>query len=116
MTNPNPSADRTIANMPGNAALPRRNGELVFAEPWEGRAFGLAVALNESGAYDWPDFSNRLIEETAADEQQGHHGNYYQRWLRALERLALETDLLTPTELEVRTQKLAAEDSDSSFH
>lgn len=96
--------------MPAAAALPRRNGELVFAEPWEGRAFGLAVALNEGGIYDWSDFSDKLIEETAADEQQGIHVNYYQRWLRALERLALDHNLLTPAELETRTQKYASDE------
>lgn len=31
--------------MSGAAALPRRNGELVFEAPWQGRAFGLALAL-----------------------------------------------------------------------
>ena len=40
------SADRLIANMEGSAALPRKNGELVFEAPWEGRAFGIAVALS----------------------------------------------------------------------
>ena len=100
----NTSPDRGISNMTGSAALPRRNGELVFDEPWEGRAFGLAVALNESGVYDWPDFSERLVEETAADKQQGRYGLYYQRWVRALERLALDHGLITPTELDARTQ------------
>ena len=110
------SPDRGISNMTGSAALPRRNGELVFDEPWEGRAFGLAVALNESGIYDWPDFSERLVEETASDEQQGRYGLYYQRWVRALERLALDHSLITPTELDARTHALTAEDSQSDHH
>ncbi len=110
------SPDRGISNMTGSAALPRRNGELVFDEPWEGRVFGLAVALNESGIYDWPDFSERLVEETASDEQQGRHGRYYQRWVRALERLALDHSLITPTELNARTQALATEAPDSNHH
>ena len=33
----------------GPAAPPRSNGELVFAEPWESRAFGMAVTLYEAG-------------------------------------------------------------------
>ena len=117
MTQPtHTSLDRGISNMTGSAALPRRNGELVFDEPWEGRAFGLAVALNESGIYDWPDFSERLVEETASDEQQGRYGLYYQRWVRALERLALDQSLITPTELDARTQALATEAPDSLHH
>ena len=58
-----------ISDMTGDEALPRRNGELVFEEPWEGRAFGLAVAMNERGVYDWADFRDRLVAETAADER-----------------------------------------------
>ena len=41
------AVDRTIASLDGTEALPRKNGELVFQAPWEGRAFGLAVVLNE---------------------------------------------------------------------
>ena len=41
--------DPRLANMDEQMALPRQNGELVFAAPWEARAFGLAVALNEAG-------------------------------------------------------------------
>ena len=105
------SPDQAISSMTGAAALPRKNGELVFDEPWEGRAFGLAVALNESGVYNWPDFSERLVEETSADEQQGRYGAYYERWVRALERLTLDRALITPAELDARTHTLRTEDS-----
>ena len=105
----NRPADHGVSGMTGEAALPRRNGELVFEEPWEGRAFGLAVAMNESGAYDWTDFRDRLVEETAHDEGHGEQTGYYERWLRALERLALDRGLVTPSELEARTEVCAAE-------
>ena len=36
---------RRITDMPGEMALPRQNGELVFATPWEARAFGLGGCL-----------------------------------------------------------------------
>jgi hypothetical protein len=39
--------DREIANMRGTTALPRKNGELIFSEPWEGRVFGMAITLHE---------------------------------------------------------------------
>jgi len=32
---------------------PSRNGELVFQAPWEGRAFGMAVALHDAGLFTW---------------------------------------------------------------
>ena len=41
---------------------------------------------------------------------------YYQRWVRALERLALDHSLITPTELDARTEALATEDSESDHH
>ena len=100
-------ADHRISGMTGDEALPRRNGELVFEAPWEGRAFGLAVAMDESGVYDWADFRDRLVAETAADERDGEPTGYYQRWLRALERLSLDRGLVTPAELDARTAACA---------
>ena len=44
----------------GPAAPPRSNGELVFSEPWESRAFGMAVILYEAGAFTWPRFQAAL--------------------------------------------------------
>ena len=102
------SPDRGISNMTGDEALPRKNGELVFEEPWEGRAFGLAVAMNEGGIYDWADFRDRLVHETAAGEKHGEHTGYYQRWVRALERLALDRGLVTSSELDARTGAYAS--------
>src|SRR5262249_42939048 len=34
------SVDRVVGAMQGTIALPRKNGELVFEEPWQGRVFG----------------------------------------------------------------------------
>jgi len=45
----------------GLAAPPRANGELVFAEPWESRAFGMAVTLSEAGVFRWAEFQAALI-------------------------------------------------------
>ena len=50
------TADRWIADMEGQAAMPRKNGEFVFEAPWEGRAFGMAVALKDQGHCEWGDF------------------------------------------------------------
>ena len=65
------SLDRGISSMKGDAALPRKNGELVFEEPWEGRAFGLAVAMNEGGVYDWADFRDRLVARPRPTRAEG---------------------------------------------
>src|SRR5919108_3731208 len=99
--------DPRITAMDARVALPRKNGELVFEAPWEARAFGLAVALNEAGVYPWRDFSQGLAAETAALEQQGAHGSYYERWLETLEKLAVARGLVTLDELDARTAEYA---------
>ena len=94
--------DGRISEMQGKLALPRSNGELVFAAPWEGRAFGIAVALNEGGAYEWSEFQRRLAEEIAAAPPDNEGSVYYERWLASLERLLLEQGMITHEELEDR--------------
>jgi nitrile hydratase accessory protein len=108
--------ERVIANMEGAAALPRRNGELVFESPWESRAFGIAVALYQEGVVDdWEEFRRRLIEEIGRWEgQQGADQaswSYYERWLAALERLLVERGLLSPEEIEARARECRREDT-----
>ena len=100
--------DRRITNMDEQIALPRRNGELVFGAPWEARAFGMAVALNDGGIYAWRDFSQRLAAETTTAERQGTFTPYYERWLTTLEQLALAKGLVTPEELQRRMAEYAA--------
>jgi nitrile hydratase accessory protein len=99
--------DSRITTMDEQVALPRKNGELVFEAPWEARAFGLAVALNEAGVYPWRDFSQGLAAETAALEQQGAHASYYERWLETLEKLAIARGLVSLDELDARTTEYA---------
>lgn len=93
--------------MTGGEALPRRNGELVFEEPWEGRVFGLAVAMTQGGIYDWAEFRHRLVEETRVDESREEPNAYYQRWVRALESLVVDRGLITSTEIEARAAAYA---------
>jgi len=81
--------------MSGPAALPRRNGELVFEAPWQGRVFGMALAVVERLGVPWAGFQRRLIAEIAAHPD----APYYDAWLAALERLVLEHGLVTADEL-----------------
>lgn len=106
-----------VAQMQGAAALPRRNGELVFDEPWESRAFGLAITASEAGAYEWEEFRQGLITEVAAweaehgdDHVEGGDWRYYGRWLASLERLLAERGLVSQDELVGRMSKLEHED------
>jgi nitrile hydratase accessory protein len=94
----------------GVAAPPRSNGELVFAEPWESRAFGLVMALHEDGAFTWAEFRDELIatigaweEDRGADEGYG----YYRCWLQALEQVLADKELVSSDVLVTRATELA---------
>ena len=104
------STDQRIARMAGESALPRKNGELVFSAPWEGRAFGLAVALSDGHHYAWDEFRDQLVAEIARAEANGDPSTYYERWVAALERVVLARNLITPAELDARAAELAEED------
>src|SRR5689334_7528151 len=90
--NPGYIARRIAADINGPAAIPRRNGEPVFNEPWESRIFGAAVALCERGLFQWDEFRERLITEIASADAKASRGErppraYYENFLSALEHL-----------------------------
>jgi nitrile hydratase accessory protein len=94
----------------GTAAPPRSNGELVFAEPWESRAFGMAVSLYQAGAFTWPEFQAALIAriegwETAPARDEPW--NYYRLWLAALEDVLVGLGAVSAGEVAARAQALA---------
>lgn len=94
--------DREVASEP---TLPRKNGELVFNAPWEGRAFGMAIALRHSEPYAWTEFRDRLEREIAAAGPHDDGSRYYERWVAAFERLLADKGLLLPADVERRTHE-----------
>jgi nitrile hydratase accessory protein len=93
---------RLLTNL-GDATVPRRNGELVFDEPWQGRVFGMAVALSEQGLLPWEEFRQALIAEIAAAEARGGEFRYYDAWLTAFERVLATRGAVRTEELEETT-------------
>jgi nitrile hydratase accessory protein len=87
------------------ADLPRSNGELVFDQPWESRAFGLAAALADQGLFSWKDFQEGLIAEVAAHEADAEY-RYYERWLGALEALLRERGVVSCDDIDERADIL----------
>jgi len=87
---------------------PRNNGALRFERDWEGRAFGMAIALSKQGHYEWEDFRQGLIASIAEWEAENPRDDpswdYYQRWFLALERLVLERNIIGADELQSRTE------------
>ncbi len=113
-------AERLVADMDGTAALPRKNGELVFEAPWESQAFGMAIALYEQGHYDWEEFRGRLISEIGdwegSEEDECAAWNYYRHWLASFEALVKDRGLLSEEEIEERTSELLSEVGDEHHH
>ena len=99
--------DRQIADLNG---VPRKNGELVFQAPWQGRAFGLAVVLNEKGTYPWDEFRAGLVDEIAKGGPE-----YYESWLAALESLLLSRGVVTRDEVAQRAAEYQALERDPVF-
>ena len=75
----------------GPAAPPRRNGELAFDAPWEGRVFGLALAVTEHAGLPWEEFRQRLIAAVAEAPARP----YWESWLAALEALVRDHELVS---------------------
>lgn len=72
--------------------------ERVFREPWEAKAFAVALTLHDRGVFTWPEWSSALAEEieraqAAGDPDSGD--TYYRHWLRALERIVVAKGIAT---------------------
>jgi cobaltochelatase CobN len=91
---------RLLRDLGGATSVPRKNGELVFESPWQGRVFGMAVALSEAGLFPWEDFRQALIAEVAAAEARGGEFRYYDAWLAAFERVLAARGVVNAAELE----------------
>jgi nitrile hydratase accessory protein len=97
--------DSAVTAMSGPAAPPRKNGELVFEAPWQGRAFGMALGVVERLGLEWAAFQQRLISAIAAHPETP----YYDCWVAALEQLMLDYGVASMAEMR------AAQEEESSL-
>jgi nitrile hydratase accessory protein len=91
---------RLLAGLEGATTVPRRNGELVFEAPWQGRVFGMAVALSEQGVFSWEEFRQALIVEVAAAAAREGEFRYYEAWLAAFERVLIGRRIVASAEVD----------------
>lgn len=78
----------------GVAAPPRSNGELVFEEPWQAKAFALCVTLLERDGLGWDAFRPHLVRAIAADPD----APYYVSFVAALEAFTADRLAQPPAE------------------
>jgi nitrile hydratase accessory protein len=82
-----------------------------FNEPWEARAFALAVALSQAGRFAWREFRERLVAEIAEADSANADGRpgptYYECWLRALEAVLGAKGIASTSEIERHANAIA---------
>ena len=91
--------DLCTQQLPGDL---RSENEPVFNEPWQAQAFAMAVSLIEAGVIGWQQWSNALGEEITRASELGIADDgtgYYELWLRTLERLVSDAELVSEDEL-----------------
>lgn len=107
--------DREIADARGSAAPPRKNGELVFKAPWEGRAFGMALAVRARHRYSWRELQE-LLERRITDAGPADDGSrYYEHWMASLEDLLVRGGFISHADLDRRTEEYLSGDRDQVF-
>ncbi|AIJ24698.1 MULTISPECIES: nitrile hydratase accessory protein [Amycolatopsis methanolica group] len=93
-------------------------GEQPFDQPWELRAFALAVAAYHEGHYEWSEFQRSLIESIRHWESGsgGESWSYYEHWLRALESVLSSKGLLSDNEIDEETRTVLAVPRNANHH
>jgi len=108
--------EQLVCGLPGG-----RPGELSFEQPWEIRAFALAVAAHKAGEYGWPAFQGALIDSIKEWETQNPgltdpSWSYYEHWVTALETVLGEAGVIESSTVEVRTQEVLATPANRNHH
>lgn len=75
----------TQAALAAIASIPRECGEAIFGEPWEARAFAMAVHLNEQGLFTWPQWAEQFGAALKANTAASEPLTYYKVWMATLE-------------------------------
>ncbi len=92
-----------IAAVPG---IPKDADGVVFAAPWEAKAFALIIQLHQEGRFAWQEWVDALSGEIAADASSLPHTPYYELWLAAAEKLVSAKALVTTETLAATRQAL----------
>lgn len=113
---PRRSVEALVCDLPGGRA-----DERSFEQPWEIRAFALAVALHQAGTYQWNEFQHALVESIAAwqsstSDHAASQWSYYEHWLAALERLIGDGGVLDRQDVDVRAAHVLASPPNRDHH
>ena len=93
-------------------------GDQPFNQPWELRAFAMAVAAYHNGHYGWSEFQLSLIESIRRWENGDgdEPWSYYEHWLRALETVLSSKGLLSEAAIDDETKAVLAIPRNANHH
>lgn len=100
--------EELVCDLPG-----ARDGERAFDEPWQIRAFALAVGAHQACEFEWSAFQSALIDsinrwEQEAGDEADSRWSYYHHWLYALERVLENEKAINASDLDARTADVLA--------
>ena len=67
--------------------------QVPFEAPWHGQVFALAVALNEAGHFDWPEWAKMFsatLKSAGLGKPLNGSDDYYGVWVSTLEEMLLQ--------------------------
>jgi nitrile hydratase accessory protein len=77
----------------------------AFAEPWQARAFAVAVLASRQGCFTWSEWTHALgreLRHAPAAAAQASEAGYFDCWLAALQSLLVGKGLIGQGELLAR--------------
>jgi nitrile hydratase accessory protein len=93
------AAMQATLSVPG---IPRDGDGPVFREPWEARAFAMALALHARGLFTWTEWADALAQQIKLAQAEGDADTgetYYRHWLATLEKLVAAKNIAPTGEL-----------------
>ena len=93
-------------------------GDQPFEQPWELRAFAMAVAAYDNGHYAWSEFQLSLVESIRRWEAENgtEPWSYYEHWLTALETVLAANGTLSGPVLDERAHTVLSTPRNANHH
>lgn len=108
--------EQLVCDLPGGGPDDRS-----FDEPWEIRAFAMAVAAYHARQFEWSEFQLSLIASIKDWERRGEPAgddpwSYYEHWVEALETVLSGSGLLSEADLDQKTKDILATPANRGHH
>ena len=104
-------------SLSSKTAAPREDNAPVFQAPWAARAFAIVNQLATTEEYSWAEWTDQFVEEiSTAEAEETDSSSYYERWVRACEKLLISKKILDDQSINQRIQELIVERESNMDH